>query len=84
MIHAKTFVADGCWATVGTINFDNRSVKLNDEVALVIRDEQVAEQLEASFLKDLEQADEITLEQAQLPRIDVVKARLARLATPLL
>ncbi|MGH9632642.1 MAG: phospholipase D-like domain-containing protein, partial [Bryobacteraceae bacterium] len=27
-LHAKTFVADGMWATVGTMNFDNRSLAL--------------------------------------------------------
>ena len=34
MLHAKSMAVDGCWATVGTINFDNRSFQLNDEITL--------------------------------------------------
>jgi cardiolipin synthase len=85
MMHAKTFVADGCWATVGTFNFDNRSMKLNDEVALIIRDQDVAQRLEQSFVRDLAYAEEIR--PAHLDALDTserVKARLSRLATPLL
>lgn len=84
MVHAKTFVADGCWASVGTFNFDNRSMKLNDEVALVIRDEAVAEELERSFMQDLEYADEITLEKTGLHGADAVKSRFARMGSALL
>ena len=39
LTHAKTFVADGVWATIGSINFDNRSLTLNDESTLMILDE---------------------------------------------
>lgn len=30
-LHVKTFVVDGIWATIGSMNFDNRSLTLNDE-----------------------------------------------------
>jgi cardiolipin synthase A/B len=30
-LHAKTFVIDGEWSTIGSMNFDNRSMALNDE-----------------------------------------------------
>ncbi len=83
-MHAKTFVVDGCWATVGTFNLDNRSMKLNDEVALVIRDESVAEELERSFMADLEYAQEIRLDTFQLHGREAWKSRLARLASPIL
>jgi cardiolipin synthase len=84
MMHAKTFVADSCWASVGTFNFDNRSMKLNDEVALVIRDEGLAAELEAQFLADLEQAVEITEADAPLHGFDAVKSRIARMGSALL
>ena len=29
MVHAKTFVVDGLWSSIGTLNFDNRSLALN-------------------------------------------------------
>lgn len=84
MMHAKTFVADGCWATVGTLNFDNRSMKLNDEVALIIRDEDLAEELEEVFMADLEYADEILAGDAHLRGMDRLRSRVARMATALL
>ena len=31
MLHHKTMVVDGVWATVGTTNFDNRSFAHNEE-----------------------------------------------------
>ena len=39
MIHAKSFVVDGCWASVGTMNFDNRSLAFNDESNLLVLDD---------------------------------------------
>jgi cardiolipin synthase A/B len=62
MMHAKTFVADGLWASVGTANFDNRSLVFNDESTLLALDETLGTQLEAIFMEDLEYSTEITLE----------------------
>jgi cardiolipin synthase len=85
MMHAKTFVADGCWATVGTFNFDNRSMKLNEEVALIIRDETIAGFLEEAFMEDLEHAKEIGPEDlVRRGELDWAKARFARLVSGLL
>ncbi len=61
-LHAKTFVVDGLWATVGSINFDNRSLVLNDEATLMILDESVGRQMSGIFLDDLQHAEEITLD----------------------
>lgn len=61
-MHAKTFVVDGAWTAVATMNFDNRSLAYNDEVALVTRDGVVGATMEALFLDDLRFADEIRLE----------------------
>ena len=36
MMHAKTIVVDGVWSAVGTINLDNRSIRLNDEASLLV------------------------------------------------
>lgn len=62
MVHAKTIVADRVWATVGTMNFDNRSLALNDEVVYMMHDRTVAERLHDAFLDDLEHADEVSLD----------------------
>lgn len=85
MMHAKTFVADSCWATVGTFNLDNRSMKLNDEVALIIRDETLAQCLERQFHADLEYAREIhRADLATQSWPDWALTRFARLAIPVL
>ena len=62
MVHAKTLTVDGVWCAVGSANFDNRSMSLNDEVVLMMRDEQVARRLEEKFEEDLELATEVDLE----------------------
>jgi cardiolipin synthase len=59
MIHSKTLVADGVWSTIGTMNFDNRSLALNDESNLLIYDAGVGAILERQFLDDLRYSDEI-------------------------
>jgi cardiolipin synthase len=61
MMHAKTFVVDGCWSTVGTMNFDNRSMVFNDESNLVALDAEVGASLETLFRADLACSREITL-----------------------
>jgi cardiolipin synthase len=47
---------------VGTINFDNRSFQLHDEVTLCVWDRQFADALSKAFSADLERSDEITAE----------------------
>ena len=58
-LHAEAFVVDGLWATIGSMNFDNRSLTLNDESTLMILDETVGNQMNAVFLEDLKHAEEI-------------------------
>jgi cardiolipin synthase A/B len=61
-LHAKTFVADGEWLTVGSMNFDNRSMALNDEATLMVLDRTLGQQMEQVFMEDLGFAREITLD----------------------
>ena len=63
MMHAKTFIVDGMWGTIGSMNFDNRSLAFNNESNLVFLDSGVGAQMDATFLDDLTQAKEITLEE---------------------
>ena len=62
-LHAKTFVVDGEWFTVGSMNFDNRSLALNDEANLMVLDRAAGQEMDRIFLDDLRYADEITLEE---------------------
>jgi len=56
LLHAKTMVIDGVWATVGSTNLDNRSFAGNDELNLVVYSRAVARRLEAVFADDLARA----------------------------
>ena len=61
MMHAKTIVVDGVWSSIGTMNFDNRSLALNDENTLISLDRGVGARMDAIFMADLRHAREITL-----------------------
>ena len=61
MMHAKTFVVDGVWSTVGSLNFDNRSLVFNNESNIVALDERVGTTLDSLFLEDLGYSKEIKL-----------------------
>lgn len=62
MVHAKTLVVDRTWCAVGTANFDNRSMALNDEVSLLARDTGVGSRLHDRFLQDIGDALEVDAE----------------------
>ena len=62
LMHAKTIVADGVWATIGSTNFDNRSFALNQELNLTVYDKGTAQKLEKIFSDDLTYSKEITYE----------------------
>jgi cardiolipin synthase A/B len=85
MMHAKTFVADGVWSNIGTLNFDNRSLALNEESSLLVQDPDVGARMEALFLEDLEHAIEITPDSfARRPLHERFKEQIAVRAARLL
>src|SRR5215203_4402840 len=59
MLHAKTLTVDEIWSSVGSVNFDNRSFQLHDEVTLCAQSERFAGQLHEVFEKDLEASERI-------------------------
>ncbi|OPY67637.1 MAG: putative cardiolipin synthase YwiE [Syntrophorhabdus sp. PtaU1.Bin002] len=61
MIHAKTAVADGYWARVGSTNLNLASWIGNYELDVVIEDEDFAGEMEEMYLDDIENATEIIL-----------------------
>ena len=84
MIHGKSFVVDGCWASIGTMNFDNRSLAFNDESNLLVLDEGFGGTVREMFLDDLTRSTEVTLEQfRRRPRKDRIlewgASRVARI-----
>lgn len=61
MIHAKTAVADGHWARVGSSNLNLASWITNWELDVVVEDAHFGEQMEQMFLEDLSNSTEILL-----------------------
>ena len=68
MLHAKTAVADGKWARVGSTNLNIASWFGNCELDAVVENEQFANQLEEMFLQDLTNATEVVLNKRQKVR----------------
>jgi cardiolipin synthase len=62
MIHTKLFLADGLWTIVGSTNFDNRSLGLNNEVNMALRDAAFAREMHGLLDGYLAQSERITLE----------------------
>jgi cardiolipin synthase len=61
MMHAKTAVADGRWARVGSTNLNPASWLGNWELDVVVEDECFAQAMEQMYLDDLLGATEIVL-----------------------
>jgi cardiolipin synthase A/B len=59
MLHAKTMVVDGAWASVGSVNFDNRSFQLHDEATLCVQSRRFAGLLHEQFERDLGCSEEM-------------------------
>lgn len=62
LLHAKTAVIDGVWATVGSSNLDWRSLVHNAEANVVVLDRDFAQQMEAMFRQDVAQCREVLLQ----------------------
>jgi cardiolipin synthase len=62
LLHAKTLVVDGAWATIGSTNLDNRSFALNDELNVAVHDAAIARRLQEVFERDLQHARRVDYE----------------------
>ncbi len=83
--HSKIMAVDGSFSSIGSANMDPRSLEDNFEVTAMIYDSQIAEQLESSFLKDIEECRHITLKWwHERKRKDNFKEAAARLFSPML
>jgi cardiolipin synthase A/B len=65
MLHAKTAVADGIWARVGSTNLNIASWIGNCELDVVVEDASFAAEMEEMYEQDLAHATEIILDQRQ-------------------
>lgn len=58
-LHAKTAVVDGEWASVGSVNLDELSLFVNQELLLLARSPDLAAALGERFFADLREAREV-------------------------
>ncbi|EQD71063.1 cardiolipin synthetase, partial [mine drainage metagenome] len=77
MMHAKTAVADGRWARVGSSNLNLSSWLANCELDAAIEDVGIAEQMQEHYLRDLDNATELMLA-GRRPRPQGERRRRAR------
>jgi cardiolipin synthase len=63
ILHSKTALVDGVWATVGSTNLDWRSFLHNYELNAVVVGVDFGAQVQAMFDKDLAESDAILLSQ---------------------
>lgn len=83
--HPKTLNIDAEICSIGSANMDIRSFSINYEVNTVIYDENIAQQLEQAFLKDLDNCVEFNLEEYDNRNFFLrLRDSIARLFSPLL
>ena len=62
MVHAKTAVADGRWARVGSTNLNVASWMGNRELDVIVEDDGFGQLMEAMYVDDLANATEVVLD----------------------
>jgi cardiolipin synthase len=83
--HSKVMLVDGCWAFVGSANWDPRSLRLNFEFNLECYDRDLARKLEAFVQGKLKQARSVTLKEVDGRSLPAkLRDGAARLLTPYL
>ncbi|MDY5679004.1 MAG: cardiolipin synthase [Candidatus Methanomethylophilaceae archaeon] len=61
-VHSKTMVVDGHWCSVGSANFDDRSMRLNFEANAMVYSDEIGKEMVDAFEKDLGRCTEYTME----------------------
>jgi cardiolipin synthase len=73
MMHNKVMVVDSIWASIGSVNFVNRSMKKNAEVSVTVYDRPFASEVERMVERDLARCEVLSKqawkERGLLPRI---------------
>lgn len=96
MLHAKSAVADGQWARVGSTNLNIASWMGNCELDVIVDGENIAQQMEQMYLDDLSHSTEIVLakrrkvrpaehrDRREAPRAQAARGSAGRAATGVL
>ncbi|MDD6327840.1 MAG: cardiolipin synthase [Lachnospiraceae bacterium] len=84
-IHAKTVVMDDAVATVGTVNFDFRSLYLHFECGVWMYETAAIKDIYKDYMETLKKCDEVTLEEIEkTSRLKRFGQAILRLVAPLL
>ena len=83
MLHAKTMVVDRTVALVGTANLDNRSFRLNFEIAAAFYDRGIVDRMAKRFEDDREGSRNFPLRRRP-ERLTALLESIARLTSPVL
>lgn len=76
ILHAKSYVFDGCWSIVGSANLDFLSLRRNDEGNVGILDEKFGYRMTCVFEEDMESSVEIKEEEwEKRPLLERMKER---------
>lgn len=76
VLHAKSYVFDGCWSIVGSANLDFQSLRWNDEGNVGILDEGFGRKMTELFEEDLAHSTEIKEDAwSQRPLSERIKER---------
>lgn len=84
MLHSKAFLYDDDLCLVGSANFDQRSFRLNFELALLLHNAEFAKRLEAELQDNLNHSAEVRAERLRPSLRGRLGQAWARLLSPLL
>ncbi|WP_062309107.1 cardiolipin synthase [Polynucleobacter sinensis] len=85
LLHTKSLLIDKRIAIFGSVNFDQRSLRLNFEISLIVYNQEFCEKLETLIESYLAQSDMVDLKVwSKRPRWRVMLENAAHLASPLL
>ena len=80
MVHAKTAVADGRWARIGSSNLNIASFVSNYEIDVALEHDGLAREMEAMYMADLDNATEIVVDPKRRVVPEKTKPEAAKVA----
>jgi cardiolipin synthase len=84
-LHQKVVLMDDQIATIGSVNFDNRSFAINFEITLWFTDPQTIDNIEAMLLEDFSLCRQVDLEEVRRRSLPArFMSQAARLLSPVL
>lgn len=83
-VHAKTFIVDSIYSTVGTINLDYRSLYLHFECGVLMYKTDCIKDIENDFIETLKECKEIKLSDTKVGFFRSLKRSILRLVSPLM